>query len=147
MILTTNRATTIDAAFESRIDITLGYTSLSQNSRVQIWREFVKRLDSNCQITDTDVLALSKIPLNGRQIKSAVKTARVLAVSENSPVTMSHLDVVINLRQKAFRALGHVNVGDVTLLRDPLLWIMKYWVYVSFSFVSCIVLGLTWSCR
>ncbi|OTA67747.1 hypothetical protein K449DRAFT_324024, partial [Hypoxylon sp. EC38] len=44
LILTTNRTHGIDPAFESRIDIILTYDHLSQDSRNQIWINFIKTL-------------------------------------------------------------------------------------------------------
>lgn len=106
MILTTNRATKIDSAFESRIDMTLAYEALSETLRTQVWRNFIRKLGSKSHITEEDILRLAKIPINGRQIKSAIKTARVLAIYEGLEVGIKHLNIVIGLREKASKALG-----------------------------------------
>jgi AAA+ superfamily predicted ATPase len=116
MILTTNRATVIDAAFESRIDLTIGYEDLSQRSREQIWRGFVKKIEIASEITEENIQALASIPLNGRQIKSAVKTARVLAAGEKVKVTMDHLSTVIRLRQRAAQVLSGTGNKDTKRL-------------------------------
>lgn len=102
MILTTNRLETIDPAFESRIDIILPYASLDHNSRVQIWRNFLNRLNpEDCQISDKEIDDLGHHQLNGRQIKSAIKTSCMIALHEKSPLSMHHLEMVISLRDKA----------------------------------------------
>jgi hypothetical protein len=48
---------------------------------------------------------LAEHPLNGRQIKSVIKTAAVLANSQGSPVMLRHLRVVLNLRVKGVKLL------------------------------------------
>ena len=45
MFLTTNRVQTFDAAFQSRIHISLDYPELSIESRKQIWRNFLAQHD------------------------------------------------------------------------------------------------------
>ncbi|KAG4278953.1 hypothetical protein FPRO04_06274 [Fusarium proliferatum] len=55
---------------------------------------------------DSDAIAkLASMPLNGRQIKSAVKTARILAASENLPLAVDHLQTVVFMRMKALKML------------------------------------------
>jgi hypothetical protein len=44
---------------------------------------------------------LTARPMNGRQIKSAVKTARILAQSEGGKLGNEHLQLVLGLREKA----------------------------------------------
>lgn len=45
MFLTTNRVQTFDAAFQSRIHISLDYPELSIESRKQVWKNFLKQHD------------------------------------------------------------------------------------------------------
>ena len=99
MFLTTNRVEAIDAAFESRIDVALNYEELSVASRRQIWYNFVKRLpEEEREIDGNDFDALANIPLNGRQIKSAVKTAQMLAARKREPLSIDHATSVLQLR-------------------------------------------------
>ena len=42
MFLTTNRVASFDPAFESRIHLTINYPELSSDSRLHIWKTFVK---------------------------------------------------------------------------------------------------------
>ncbi|KAF5000836.1 hypothetical protein FGRMN_1444 [Fusarium graminum] len=106
MILTTNRYPAIDPAFESRIDITLVFQDLDPKSRAKIWYNFLIREDANLAQDREAIGKLAKARLNGRQIKSAVKTARILAVSEKLPLAMDHLQTVVDMRKKALRLLG-----------------------------------------
>ena len=107
LILTTNRTGNIDPAFESRIDILLTYSELSKEARRQIWANFVKRLPANSvNLTDADLDNLSERNINGRQIKSAIKTASIMATSEGVPLSMSQLEVVLEIRRKGSKVLG-----------------------------------------
>lgn len=105
MVLTTNRTTAIDPAFESRIDITLVFTELTIAARREIWCNFLKGLSPPPSIDENGVQTLSEFPLNGRQIKSAIKSATVLAKSQGTEVTLRHLRVVLDLRMKAVKLL------------------------------------------
>ncbi|SPJ82258.1 related to TOB3 (member of AAA-ATPase family) [Fusarium torulosum] len=107
MILTTNRFPAIDPAFESRIDITLVFKDLHPDSRAKIWHNFLVREESDLANDSEAIAKLAKARLNGRQIKSAVKTARILAVSEKVPLALDHLETVVTMRKKALRLLGH----------------------------------------
>jgi hypothetical protein len=122
MILTTNRMRSIDPAFESRVDITLSYNSLTETDRRQVWKNFLATLDPGAvDVGEADLLKLAKWDFNGRQIKSAIKTARVLATKKKEPLNARHLNVVLNLRSKALGMMngeeevnGHVANAAVT---------------------------------
>ncbi|KAH9874750.1 hypothetical protein IAQ61_003940 [Plenodomus lingam] len=106
MILTTNRMSNIDPAFESRIDITLNYDSLSETNRKQVWNNFLATMDpKEVDIDEYELSKLAKRDFNGRQIKSAIKTARILAAKKNEPLNARHLGVVLNLRRKAMNTM------------------------------------------
>ncbi|KAF4338471.1 P-loop containing protein [Fusarium beomiforme] len=105
MILTTNRYPAIDPAFESRIDLSFVFQDLEPASRAKIWYNFLIR-ESKALAEDSDAIAkLASMPLNGRQIKSAAKTARILAASENLPLATDHLQTVVFMRMKALQLL------------------------------------------
>ncbi|KAI4670827.1 uncharacterized protein J4E88_009579 [Alternaria novae-zelandiae] len=109
MILTTNRMRSIDTAFESRIDITLSYSSLGESDRLQVWRNFLATIDAqDVDVGEADLEKLAKLNFNGRQIKSAIKTAKILAARKMERLSAEHLMVVLNLRQKA---LGMMDSG------------------------------------
>ncbi|KAK3389811.1 P-loop containing nucleoside triphosphate hydrolase protein [Podospora didyma] len=112
MILTTNRNTAIDAAFESRIDITLVYKDLDEPSRAQIWRNVVRSLGSKATVSDETFEELAKHPFNGRQIKSAIKTGCIMAAYEQRPLEIRHLRVIVNLRLKTAKALSQADKLD-----------------------------------
>lgn len=105
MILTTNRYPAIDPAFESRIDLSFVFQDLEPASRGKIWYNFLIREDKALAEDNDAIAKLASMPLNGRQIKSAVKTARILAASENLPLAVDHLQTVVFMRMKSLKML------------------------------------------
>lgn len=106
-MLTTNRISAIDTAFESRIDIALAYHELESEERAQVWRNFFAGLPSeDISISEDDVQEIAKSVLNGRQIKSAVKTARILARKEAVPLNLKHLQAVLQVRESAKKLIN-----------------------------------------
>lgn len=104
MFLTTNRIENMDAAFESRIHLSLQYHELDKASRRQIWSTFLLRSsetrNSNVgAFTDAEIDRLAKVQLNGRQIKNVLKTAQLLASKYDECLGMSHLETVLKLRE------------------------------------------------
>ncbi|KAL6359665.1 hypothetical protein LRP88_07086 [Fusarium phalaenopsidis] len=107
LILTTNRTEEIDPAFESRIDIILTYDHLSQDARRQIWSNFISRLPpDSVDLDDADLDSLSRWDINGRQIKSAIKTARIMAANGGALLGVRHLDIVLDIRRRGSKVLG-----------------------------------------
>jgi len=82
------------------------FDHLSIAARAQIWKNFVVGLGDSVELTDADLSELADEELNGRQIKSAIKTASILAASEKSSLKLRHLKVVIGMRKKASKALS-----------------------------------------
>ena len=104
MFLTTNRVDNMDAAFESRIHLTLQYNELDKASRRQVWATFLDRCydmrDSTVgKFTDAELDRLAKVQLNGRQIKNVLKTAQLLASKYDEVLGMGHLETVLKLRK------------------------------------------------
>jgi hypothetical protein len=113
MILTTNRMRSIDTAFESRVDITLSYNPLTETDRMQVWKNFLATMDSRAvEIEDAELIKLAKWDFNGRQIKSAIKTARILATRKQEPLNARHLNIVLNLRSKALGMMAEEEVDS-----------------------------------
>jgi SpoVK/Ycf46/Vps4 family AAA+-type ATPase len=105
MLLTTNRISTIDPAFESRVDVAIAYDDLTAPLRQQIWENFLFKLHGDGAEVDADSLTdaalrgLAEHELNGRQIKSVIKTAQLLARSKEQALGMGHLNAVLALNQ------------------------------------------------
>lgn len=108
MILTTNRISSIDPAFESRIDISLAYRDLNQAARAQVWRGFIQSIaEESVQIEERDIEVLAEAELNGRQIKSTIKTACILAQTEGMKLSIEHLQIVLKIREKASNLISN----------------------------------------
>jgi len=106
MLLTTNRIKCIDPAFESRVDVAISYNNLSASARRQIWFNFIAKMEQDGAKIDKGGFgdaALEKLAehvLNGRQIKSLVKTGYLLARSKDQALNVGHLDAVLDLHSK-----------------------------------------------
>lgn len=103
MFLTTNRINDFDAAFESRIHLTIDYPPLDTASRLHIWKTFVRMGSVESRLSDTDLVHLSQIEINGRQIKNIIKTARLLSKQKNVPLAMEHVETVLKVKSGDFR--------------------------------------------
>ena len=102
MMLTTNRIAALDTAFESRLDIVLTYNDLDEVGRAKIWTNFFINLPADSHSIDPEGLALmAQSKLTGRQIKSAIKTALLLAAKEKTPLAIRHVELVVGLWKKA----------------------------------------------
>lgn len=102
MILTTNRIEQMDLAFDSRVDIRLHYPALDALARRQVWVNFVAKLPGGMIITSSELDALSKLELNGRQIKSAMKTAHLLASGKEETTRFEHVRTVLRITRGYF---------------------------------------------
>ncbi|KAJ5380366.1 uncharacterized protein N7496_002794 [Penicillium cataractarum] len=98
LFLTTNRAEHIDPAFESRIHLSLNYKELDATSRRHIWSQFLTRSPNTVTFSDEQLDQLAVAQLNGRQIKNTIKTASLLAWSQQKELGFEHVQVVLNLR-------------------------------------------------
>ncbi|KAL4748464.1 hypothetical protein BDW72DRAFT_180393 [Aspergillus terricola var. indicus] len=96
LFLTTNRAEQIDPAFESRIHISIRYPELNEVSRRQIWSQFLSR-PNTARFSDEELDQLSKLKLNGRQIKNVVRTAHLLAQEEECGLNYEHVRMFLDL--------------------------------------------------
>ena len=97
-ILTTNRKENIDEAFESRIHFCYYYPELESETRKEIWKKFLKRAELDprvrVHIGSDDYENLSKLDLNGRQIKNTMKMVQFLATEDGTSITMSRIELV-----------------------------------------------------
>ena len=92
LFLTTNRITTFDDAFLSRIHIALHFTELTAPAKMDIWRTFIRKADADQDAFTDDIVAqLSTRAVNGRQIKNVCHTASSLARSRGEKLKYEHL--------------------------------------------------------
>lgn len=94
MFLTTNRISSFDPAFKSRIHLAIKYPPLSMTSRRDLWKLFILRGGPQTPpqwMTDQFLDRLAVEELNGRQIKNIVRTACAIAVGNNTDMNQKHI--------------------------------------------------------
>lgn len=111
MFLTTNRLSTFDAAFESRIHLSIHYGPLNYESRLHVWRTFLQGGGDGAhgyesELTDKQLELLAKHKLNGRHIKNIVKTSRLLARQAKTPLRLDHVDTVLRVKHSSLVVRG-----------------------------------------
>lgn len=101
MFMTTNRVEDIDAAFQSRIHVSIEYPDLTTAARRTIWSNFVKGSTIKSSLTDRDINELAELKLNGRQIKNVLKTAQLLAARKKSEtLDRKYIETVLIIEKK-----------------------------------------------
>lgn len=110
---------TFDEAFKSRIQLNLRYNNLSEQQRLQIWTNFIDRIeklndDRSTATNHLEIISsihqdigidseeirkhlpeLATANLNGREIRNAISTARQLAVYRGMRLGYEHIASVI----------------------------------------------------
>ena len=101
-MLTTNRVEQFDEAFISRIHLAMNYPDLEPWMRKEIWTNALKRLAADEMSIDTanDLDEIAKVPLNGRVISYAVRTAKAMAEEEKERLSLEHLWDVVSVQRK-----------------------------------------------
>ncbi|KAK5942842.1 hypothetical protein PMZ80_005408 [Knufia obscura] len=120
LFMTTNRVRTFDDAFKSRIHVPLKYEELPHSSRVTIWRNFLDKIRSSDPASEGGVVVdvdgagyerLAEAPLNGRQIKNVVRTAKSLAGYRGGKLDVEALLRVVEIQMAFEEELGKAK-GD-----------------------------------
>ena len=95
--MTTNRATAIDPAFQTRIHLTLKYPGLTAEAKISIFKQFVHGTAwaAGNTFTDGQYQRLASLELNGREIKNMVKTGFLLASRDKGPAGFEHVKEVV----------------------------------------------------
>ena len=108
LFLTTNRIENIDAAFQSRIHISMKYNDLNTTSRRHVWSNFLSATIKNGKhaFSDADLNSLVDFKMNGREIKNVIKTAQLLASKKGEALGVKHVHSVLAIEKK--------HVGDQT---------------------------------
>lgn len=102
MFLTTNRITTFDEAFQTRIHLALKYEPLDKTARQEVWRNFLERMPPAEIALDIekDIDQLAELEMNGRMIKNVIKTASSLANRKREGLGMKHLLQVLKIQSE-----------------------------------------------
>jgi AAA+ superfamily predicted ATPase len=106
MFLTTNRVSSFDSAFRSRIHLAIKYPALAQSSQRVLWITFVTgdfQRPRPLWLTESFLDAVSAEGLNGRQIKNVVRVATPLAASADREMQAQDIRVSLDA-MKAFEA-------------------------------------------
>ena len=85
--MTSNRVEELDSAFQSRISVTVAYSSLDSSSRARVWSNLLEAAE--LKVEDIDVL--NEYELNGRQIKTAIRLASSIAKSPGETFSTTEL--------------------------------------------------------
>ncbi|KAI1383418.1 P-loop containing nucleoside triphosphate hydrolase protein [Hypoxylon trugodes] len=103
VFLTTNRVNSFDIAMKSRIHLSLSYTPPEMEVRRSIWLHCLRSVPAHAREMDIQNALgfLADTKLNGREIANAVNTARTLARFDDAPLTLGHIETVLEVR-KAF---------------------------------------------
>jgi len=100
LLLTTNRLSSLDQAFHSRVHFTFNYPNLDVEARFVIWRKFVNKARAAAGVTvhlsDDEIRDLAILPLNGRQIKNCVGTSQAVAKENQTPMDASHIRLAVS---------------------------------------------------
>lgn len=103
LFLTTNRVEDIDAAFQSRIHISLAYEGLSMSSRRHVWSNLLNATSSGSKkhaFSDKDLDELAVHSMNGREIKNVLKTAKLLANKRSMELGIEHVKTVLAIENR-----------------------------------------------
>jgi hypothetical protein len=106
LFLTTNRFSSIDHAFQSRVDLLLPYYALTSIARREVWENFIRHFgQARFQVSSTDLDELSELDLNGREIKNLIKMAQLLSFKSKGIVTADRLRILAEKRVQALKML------------------------------------------
>ncbi|KAK7433019.1 hypothetical protein QQZ08_000492 [Neonectria magnoliae] len=106
LFLTTNRISSIDHAFQSRVDLFLPYHHLSSEARRQVWENFIERAGRHkFDVTAESLDKLAELSLNGREIKNLIKSAQLLSLKSGQKVPMERLLLLADKRVQALECL------------------------------------------
>jgi AAA+ superfamily predicted ATPase len=100
LFLTTNRVSTFDQAFGSRIHLQLHYPDLDVTAKKVIWKTLLQKSQPPANFNVEQIAELAEHDINGRQIKNVVKTSQLLAASRTELLAISHVRSVLRITQK-----------------------------------------------
>lgn len=121
LFLTTNRVENIDAAFQSRIHISMEYQELSASSRRRVWESFLQAASSKVAagarqqhaFSDADLDRLAGYTMNGREIKNVIKTAKLLAGKQGAELGVQHVETVLKIEKRHIGGGGKQASGEI----------------------------------
>ncbi len=126
LFLTTNRIGTFDQAFQSRVHVTLGLPALDRDRRAEVWGLFLEDLSRKTALSTDQQLALQSLvrdkwsqePLNGRQIRNAVRTTMLVADRKNEAPNEQHFETVLKIGRDFDQYLSALQMGDADFVAE-----------------------------
>ena len=120
LFMTTNRVSTFDDAFKSRIHVPLKYESLPASSRVKVWKNFLgpSEAKGGIEIDEAGYRELAKGELNGRQIKNVVRTAKSLAAYKKRKLDQKQLMQVMEIQMAFEEEMNQMGAAVVDRTRQ-----------------------------
>ena len=110
LFLTSNRIESLDPAFQTRITLALRYDPLDAPARAKVWKNLMVKSGLE-HLVDEGTIQLDKLsvaPLNGREIKNALRLGMAMAMEEKVP-----------LSQQILLETVHVVTDYKAHIRDP----------------------------
>ncbi|KAI2466558.1 P-loop containing nucleoside triphosphate hydrolase protein [Annulohypoxylon bovei var. microspora] len=114
LFLTTNRVSTFDDGFKSRIHVPIRYTDLTFASRLQIWRTLCRRVPGGVDVDEQGLESLARHDMNGRQIKNIIKAAESLAAFDGVKVDLTQIEQVAKIQNAFEKDLTSIGGVDYT---------------------------------
>jgi len=116
IFLTTNRVTEFDSAIIDRVHVKFEYDELDDECRLQIWQTLLNKIKNENKINsellspfsykkqsihilgEIDEKQISKLKLNGRQIRTCLNLALCQAEQQKCPLNTSHILNIYNMK-------------------------------------------------
>lgn len=98
IFFTSNRVTSFDKAFLSRVTIALKYKQLDSDDRLRIWKNLLQISGvSEAICSKLDLVSLAKHNLNGRQIKNTIQLSLALSSFRRESVDQQTLESTVKM--------------------------------------------------
>lgn len=111
LFLTTNRLSTMDAAFQSRMHIAIKFNPLGTNTRRAIWKAFIYRIDDTESIGKDELLdnidTMSEWELNGREIRNVLTITQSMALAKRKRGGGLHFEHADRVADETMRFQGY----------------------------------------
>jgi AAA+ superfamily predicted ATPase len=88
MFLTTNRLTTFDDAFQSRIHFAMKFGDLTTRAKKKIWETFLRKVPTEAKISEEEIGNLSRKDINGRQVRRCQLDGGVASIPQLTDITV-----------------------------------------------------------
>ena len=126
LFLTTNRIGTFDQAFQSRVHVTLGLPALDGDRRAEVWDIFFEDLARKALVSSEQRSALQSLvrkkwsqePLNGRQIRNAVRTALLVAERKQEMLGQQHFETVLKIGRDFEQYMSALHHADPEIVAE-----------------------------